>query len=167
MSAQSASSEAFESAPAPKKKSRFWQIFWLAFLVASLWYAWYSFYVPPNSIAWADTFPAAAQQAADAGRPMILFFTAKWCVPCKIMKRQVWADQQVTVAVNGHFIPVTIDVDNPENAALLERYNVGSTPLTIVTDPHGNALQWRVGGIGKREFLKLLKTSNSPQSNPS
>ena len=72
------------------------------------------------------------------------------------MKRQVWADDQVMKTVNSEFIPVTIDVDDPDNAAILVRYNVGSTPITIVTDPNGNALQWRVGGIGKSEFLELL-----------
>jgi len=62
--------------------------------------------------------------------------------------------------VNSEFIPVTIDVDDPDNAAILVRYNVGGTPITIVTDPNGNALQWRVGGIGKSEFLELLRASN-------
>ena len=62
--------------------------------------------------------------------------------------------------VNAAFTPVTIDVDDPDNAAILVRYNVGGTPTTIVTDPNGNALQWRVGGIGKSEFLELLRASN-------
>ena len=76
------------------------------------------------------------------------------------MKRQVWADDQVMKIVNSEFIPVTIDVDDPDNAAILVRYNVGGTPITIVTDPNGNALQWRVGGISKSEFLELLRASN-------
>ena len=76
------------------------------------------------------------------------------------MKRQVWADDQVMNTVNAAFIPVTIDVDDPNNAAVLVRYNVGGTPITIVTDPNGNALQWRVGGIGKSEFLELLRASD-------
>jgi protein disulfide-isomerase len=42
----------------------------------------------------------------------------------------------------------------------LVRYNVGGTPITIVTDPNGNALQWRVGGIGKADFLELLGKLN-------
>ena len=75
------------------------------------------------------------------------------------MKRNVWADDQVMNTVNTAFIPVTIDVDDPDNAAVLVRYNIGGTPITIVTDPNGNALQWRVGGIGKSEFLDLLGQS--------
>jgi protein disulfide-isomerase len=76
------------------------------------------------------------------------------------MKRQVWADDQVMNTVNAAFIPVTIDVDNPSAAATLSRYGVGATPTTIITDSKGNALQWRVGGIGKSEFLELLRASN-------
>ncbi len=137
-----------------------WIWFWRATLVVSLSYAWYCFYVPSNSIIWADNYTSAQHQSAQSDKPIILFFTGKWCVPCKVMKRQVWADDQVMKTVNSEFIPVTIDVDDPDNAAILVRYNVGGTPITIVTDPNGNALQWRVGGIGKSEFLELLRASN-------
>jgi protein disulfide-isomerase len=137
-----------------------WIWFWRVTLVVSLSYAWYCFYVPSNSIVWADNYTSAQHQAAQSGKPIILFFTGKWCVPCKIMKRQVWADDQVMNTVNAAFIPVTIDVDDPDNAAVLVRYNVGGTPITIVTDPNGNALQWRVGGIGKADFLELLGKLN-------
>jgi thioredoxin 1 len=139
---------------------RLWIWFWRVTLVVSLAYAWYCFYAPSNSIAWADNYTSAQEQAAQSDKPMILFFTGKWCVPCRIMKRNVWADEQVTASVNAAFIPVMIDVDNPDDAAVLLRYNVGGTPITIVTDSHGNALQWRVGGIGKPEFLELLRASN-------
>ncbi|MEW4565201.1 thioredoxin family protein [Bremerella sp. JC770] len=145
-----------ESAPKSQKVIPFWRIFWLTFLVVSLAYAWYCFYAPSNHIAWADNVPAAQQQAAKTGKPMILVFTGQWCVPCRIMKRQVWADPQVTAAVNAEFIPVIVDVDDPESAPLLDRYQVGGPPVTIVTDPQGEPLRWRAGGIGKAEFLELI-----------
>ncbi len=145
-----------ESPPVQKKFFHFWRCFWLAFLVVSLSYAWYSFYVPSNSVAWADNYNAAQQQAVQAGKPMILFFTGKLCVPCRIMKRNVWADQQVTDTVNATFIPVAIYVDDPEAAAAMSRYGVGAPPTTIVTDPRGNVLQQKQGGMDKAEFLELL-----------
>jgi len=154
------SSDDSGSSPGPKKLFHFWRCFWLTFLVVSLAYAWYSFYVPSNSIAWAADYASAGQQAADSGKPVILYFTGEWCVPCRVMKRQVWADEQVMALVNANFIPVAIDVDNPDYAPLLERYKVGGPPVTIVTDPQGNALHWRAGGVGKPEFLELLMESN-------
>ena len=150
------------TAPLPNRQKRFhfWRCFWLTFLVVSLAYAWYSFYVPTNRIAWAENYTSAQQKAADAGKPIILFFTSTWCVPCRVMKRQVWADEEVTTSVNGNFIPVAIDVDNPDAAKVRARYSVGGTPVTIITDAQGNALRWRAGGISKSEFLELLREPN-------
>lgn len=154
------SSSNSESPPKRKKKLHFWRFFWLMFLVLSLAYAWYSFYVPRNDIAWAEDYTSAQQQAADSGKPMVLYFTGEWCSPCRVMRRQVWADDEVKTSVNSEFVPVAIDVDNPDNAAVLTRYNVGGAPVTIITDPEGNALRWRVGGIDKSEFLELLGEPN-------
>lgn len=151
-------------APLPPNRKRifhFWRCFWLTFLVVSLAYAWYCFYVPSNSIAWANSFTAAQHQAAKSGKPIILYFTGQWCVPCRIMKRSVWADEQVTALVNEQFIPVAIDVDDPDNAAVMARYNVVGAPVTIVTDEQGNVLQWRDGGIGKSDFLELMRAANA------
>ncbi len=144
------------SAPYKKKFFHFWRCFWLSFLVVSLAYAWYCFYVPSNSVAWAENYNEAQQLAARDGKPMILFFTGNWCVPCRIMKRNVWADEQVTAAVNAAFIPVAIYVDDPSAAAAMSRYNVGVTPNTIVTDSQGIVLQQKQGGMGKAEFLEML-----------
>ena len=143
------------------KRLYFWRCFWLSFLVVSLAYAWYSFYVPTNHIAWADNFPAAQQQAAASGKPMILYFTGQWCVPCRIMKREVWADEQVTAIVNAQFIPVAVDVNGLEGAEVMARYNVAGSPVTFITDAQGNVLQWRDGRISRAEFLELLRAANS------
>ncbi len=144
------------------KSGRFWQVFWLTFLVVSLAYAWHSFYAPSNRIAWVENFAVAQRQAGKSDKPMILFFTGKWCSPCQIMKRQVWADDQVMNTVNAAFIPVMIDVDDSNAAATLSRYEVGATPTTIVTDSDGNVLRWKQGGISKAEFLELLGELDPP-----
>lgn len=154
-----------ESPPGRKRAFHFWRCFWLTFLVISLGYAWYSFYVPSNDIAWADNYALARQKAAESGKPVILYFTGTWCSPCRIMKRQVWADEEVMALVNAQFVPVAIDVDDPENAELMTHYKVGGPPVTIVSDPQGNVVDWRAGRISKSEFLALLDSS-SPSHTP-
>ena len=62
----------------PSRSHRFWKWFWNLFLVASLAYAWYSFYVPSNDIAWAEDFATAQVQATEADKPILLFFTGEW-----------------------------------------------------------------------------------------
>ncbi len=76
------------------------------------------------------------------------------------MKRNVWADEQVSASVNAVFIPVTIDVDDPDTALSLSLYSVGATPNTIITDSQGNVLQQKEGGMSKNEFLELLEKLN-------
>lgn len=144
----------------PRGFFRFWRCFWLLFLVGSLGYAWHCFYVPSNSIAWAADYASARQQASASDKPMVLFFTGDWCVPCRIMKRTVWADDEVMTAVNGEFVPLLIDVDEPDAGEALSEYQVGATPVTIVTDSEGNTLERRVGGISKAEFLAMLEQVN-------
>lgn len=161
---ESPSSTASEAPPKRKGRFHFWRCFWLTFLVVSLAYAWYSFYAPPNNIAWAEDFGAAQEQAAESGKPIILYFTATWCSPCRIMKRQVWADEEVMKLVNAEFVPVAIDLGNPDDAAVCARYTVKGTPVTIVTDPQGKALDWRAGRISKSEFLELIDLSGSPRN---
>lgn len=149
------------SAGRRKPVFHFWQCFWLSFLVVSLAYAWYCFYVPPNSVVWADGYDVAQTQAARSGKPVVVFFTGKWCVPCRIMKRKVWGDSQVAAVLNEFFHPVMIDADDPNSLTKMNRYRVGSLPNTTVIDSQGNLLQQRQGGMGKAEFLELLEASRS------
>ena len=148
------------TAPAPPptrgKLYRIWQGFWLTFLVGSLAYAWYCFYVPSNEIAWADDYTTAQQQAVEADKPMLLFFTGPWCVPCRIMKRQVFADDEVRATVNASFVPVTIDLDDSKADATVSQFGVGATPSTLITDSKGTVLQWRQGGMSKADFLAWI-----------
>jgi protein disulfide-isomerase len=141
-----------------------WRWFWRVALVVSPVSVWYCFYVPANSIVWANDYASAQQQAVQSGKPMILFFTGKWCVPCRIMKRNVWGDKQVATAVNAGFIAVMLDVDDRDAAAALSRYRVGATPTTIIADATGEVLQQVHGGMGKTEFLELLGKPNPSTS---
>ena len=134
----------------------FWRWFWLSTIPVSLVWVWYDFYVPANHVAWAKDYASAQSQAAQSGKPMIVFFTGKWCVPCHIMKRTVWADPEVEAAVQAGFTPLMIDVDDPAAAETVSLFHIAGTPTTIIIDPHGNVLKRAEGGMDKTAFLKLL-----------
>lgn len=139
-----------------------WRGFWLAFLVGSLAYAGYCFYAPSNEVAWAPDYSAARSRSLESGRPILLFYTATWCVPCRIMKRTVWADEQVADEVNTRFIPFMVYADDPDAAELFSRYQVGATPTTIITDAEGSVLQWVYGKVDKTEFFQFLEKAAAP-----
>lgn len=138
------------------KSKRYSQFFWLTFLVVSLSYAWYSFYVPPNDVVWADNMVEAQELAKDSDKNLMLFFTGAWCVPCRVMKREIFADSDVAKSINATIVPVIIDVDSPDAKEIVERYQAGVTPLVIFTDYEGEVLDYAVGKIGKTKFLEML-----------
>ena len=159
--AASQSSSSTDPASKPHRgKFNFWRWFWLGTIPVSLVWVYYDFYVPSNHVSWARDFASAQHQAARSGKPTILFFTAKWCVPCRIMKRSVWADDQVEAVVKAGFTPVMIDLDDPNAAETVSRYRVVATPTTIITDPQGMVLKRAQGGLNKAEFLELLGKLN-------
>ncbi len=139
------------------KSHPLWRWFWLTFLVISLAYAWYSFYVPSNDVVWADNIVSAREIANDSDKNMLLFFTGEWCVPCRIMKREVFADKEVMKAVNAQVVAVMINVDDPNAEKLVKHYKIDGTPITIFTDPQGKVLDYAVGKIGKTKFLEMLE----------
>tara|TARA_R110002049_G_scaffold297504_2_gene486466 strand:+ start:187 stop:663 length:477 start_codon:yes stop_codon:yes gene_type:complete len=142
--------------PTKTKSHPFWKWFWLTFLVVSLAYAWYSFYVPSNHIKWDNNITSTQKLINDFDKNTILFFTAEWCVPCKIMKREVFADKEVERVVNSQFTPVMIDIDNPNTKELVNHYKIGATPTIIIVDSKGKVLDYAVGKIEKKKFLEML-----------
>ena len=144
-----------------KKKSHpFWRWFWVIFLVLSLTYAWYSFYVPSSGVKWVYNYTPPQELISSNQKNTLIFFTGKWCVPCRIMKREVFANKEIEKHINRNYTPVLIDVGNPDNYKLLEYYEVNSTPTTVIIDSQGNELEYIEGNIKKEKFLKILTRIN-------
>lgn len=145
-----------------KKKSHpFWKFFWLIFLVLSLAYAWYSFYAPSNKINWEKNITSIEDIKNSSDKNMLLFFTGKWCSPCRVMKREVFADQEVEKIVNSKVLPIMVDIDNPNTKEIVNKYKVGTTPVTIFINSNGDVLDYAVGKIDKKEFLEMLNNSET------
>ncbi|WP_338733654.1 thioredoxin family protein [Mangrovimonas cancribranchiae] len=145
-----------------KKKSHpFWKFFWLTFLVVSLAYAWYSFYTPENNIEWISYTSMDETIQINSNKPILLFFTGKWCSPCRIMKREVFTDKRVERTINEYFDAVLVDVDNPDSQSLVKRFKVIATPTIVILDSKGELLVSMEGKISKTDFLELLQ-KNKP-----
>ncbi len=138
-----------------QKKHPFWSFFWLTFLVVSLGYAWYSFYAPSNEINWV-TVSNKESLIDNSDKYALVFFTAEWCSPCRIMKREVFADQNIEAIINSKFKAIEIDIDNPETKEIVNQYNVNATPTTMLLDAEGKVIKTIVGKIEKDEFLEML-----------
>lgn len=89
-----------------------------------------------EQVQWRNDFTAARAESARTGKPTFLYLTAEWCGPCQQMKRTTWSDAKVAAALEAHFVPLRIDVD--QHPDLAQRYNAETIPRMIVLDKSGS-----------------------------
>lgn len=114
-----------------------------------------------NAINWRHDFDAAVSEAAQAGMPLLVDFTADWCPPCKEMAREVFPQADVIAAVTAGFVPVKVDLTNPGKAErkVADKYNVQAIPTLIVLTADGRVVKTQVGGLDRGQMLSWLKSA--------
>jgi thiol:disulfide interchange protein len=117
---------------------------------------------PASAVAWRSDFDAALVESRSSGKPLLLDFGASWCPPCRVMEHEVWPDREVGSAVNGHYIPVRLDVDDPKAGPLAIRHKVQGIPAIVVVDGMGRELR-RAGFMTGRETISFLR---APEGGP-
>ena len=90
------------------------------------------------SSAWAAYTPAAVASAGQAGRPVVVDFTAAWCVNCKEIAHDVFENPAVARELAAKFVTLRADLtqwNSPASVALEKQYGFGSLPTVIFLDP--------------------------------
>ena len=100
----------------------------------------------------------ARTAAAQADRPILMFFTASWCGPCVAMKNESWSDPAIEELLRKTVVPVFVDIDEEAGKQWKTQYGVGSLPTMIITNPQGKVLQWHTGYQNKSELTSLLES---------
>jgi thiol:disulfide interchange protein DsbD len=87
---------------------------------------------------WPAWTPERIRQATSQGRPVLVVFSAEWCITCKVNERVVLRSQAVTAAFETAGV-VVLKADWTERddtiRAELERHGRAGVPLYLVYDP--------------------------------
>jgi thioredoxin:protein disulfide reductase len=88
---------------------------------------------------WMPYQPALVQEAARKGTPVILYFYADWCFPCRQMNSSVFTDPEV-IHLGRQFVPLKIDLtrEHPQQEYLQETYSLKGVPTIIFLDRRGS-----------------------------
>jgi thioredoxin 1 len=145
----------------PARPARFLAIVFLSLIAVvgvSRWLA------PRELVPWRDDLAAAQADARALNKPVLLYFTARWCAPCQTMRRHVWTDRGVATDASA-YLPVRIDVD--QQPALARQFGVETVPYLLVLDTEGRPV-WKVDrGLdanAMRAFLRGEQTRTLPGS---
>ena len=91
------------------------------------------------------TWKEALILAKKENKPIFLDVYAKWCGPCKKLKKTTFKNSEVGTYFNANFINVTIDGETDEGRALAKKYQVTAYPTLLIIDSRGNQLTKSVG----------------------
>jgi len=113
-----------------------------------------------HSLKWQPYEPAAVAAAAKASTPVMIDFTAKWCVACKELEHGPFSDPNVIEAA-ARFHRFRVDGTNQADAkvqAAVKLFGVQGYPTVIFIDASGNEIPSAriVGYVNSQEMLKRM-----------
>ncbi|WP_175886617.1 protein-disulfide reductase DsbD [Burkholderia sp. BCC0044] len=98
-----------------------------------------------------------------SGQPVMLDFYADWCVSCKEMEHLTFTDARVQARLAQlHLVRADVTANNPDDQALLKRFNLFGPPGIIFFDRHGREIGRVVGYQAADTFLRSLDRAAVP-----
>jgi thiol:disulfide interchange protein DsbD len=122
-----------------------------------VWMLMFSAARPAAQLAFDPYDGAVLKQARAENKPVVIDFSAAWCVPCREMARTTFRDPAVIQAAS-HFVRLQADITdrNNRNTRLALEYAIRGVPTTVFIDKHGRILKREVGYVDSRRFLRDL-----------
>ncbi|CAI8851422.1 MULTISPECIES: protein-disulfide reductase DsbD [Burkholderia] len=98
-----------------------------------------------------------------SSRPVMLDFYADWCVSCKEMEHLTFTDSRVQARLAQlHLVRADVTANNPDDQALLKRFNLFGPPGIIFFDRNGHEIGRVVGYQAADTFLRSLDRAAVP-----
>ncbi|HHJ64972.1 MAG TPA: DUF255 domain-containing protein, partial [Aquifex aeolicus] len=102
---------------------------------------------------WLRDAREAFARSARSGKPLFLYFSARWCSWCRVYE-EVLGSEELRSALSLHFTPLLLDADRDRD--LFVRFGGRGTPFTVVLDPRGKVLFRFHGAVGEEDLLGIL-----------
>jgi len=155
--------------PAGKK----WTIRLTAIILAVLFGIMFLSEPKKGLIDWQSYDAETIDTAQKENRPVLIKFTADWCLSCKVLDRTVYSQKQVADLIKQKGVSAikadTTGFDYPATKVLKEIYNEPAVPVTILLLPGKDVpikLRGNLIGGKLKEYLQSLpdKNQNAPRN---
>ena len=107
---------------------------------------------------WSTNLTAALSEARSKQQSLLVWFTASWCGPCRLMGRTTLTNEAV-LHVLSTISRVALDID--EHPDLAARYNVEAVPTFVILSTGGDEVARTTGYQPPADFLQWLTNSVS------
>jgi thiol-disulfide isomerase/thioredoxin len=104
-----------------------------------------------------DDAPRAVAEAKRSGKPLFVEFGADWCKACVSMGNYAFKDPTLVEALRDRAVWLSIDIENPANAAFVEAHRHKHYPtFTVIA---GSGEQSWTGYFQADEFVKIFRVA--------
>jgi thiol:disulfide interchange protein DsbD len=111
-----------------------------------------------SAIAWQAFSPETLAEASRAGRPALVDFTARWCLPCRENDTMTFVDPMVTKEAE-RFAMLRADVTEmtQDREEWMSRFQVLGVPTIVLFGPSGAEEARTVGFIEAKRLATLMQ----------
>jgi len=115
-----------------------------------------------EGVTWTRYSEEVLAEADAQDQPVVLDFTADWCIPCQELDRITFTDKEVVSAMQD-VRPVKVDLTEagtPRTERLRTKYDVAGVPTLVFLDEDGKEVKAArtVGFVEPSAFLDRLRT---------
>ncbi len=108
---------------------------------------------------------AALAEAREAGKPVLIKFSAAWCLSCKTVEREIYHQQDVADALaEAGIVVLSADVtdhNTPASNFLYKELGANGIPLTVLYTTEGDLIALP-GKFSKDDLFAALKRATEP-----
>lgn len=118
---------------------------------------------PERTLTWENsTADVAKAKALGEQRPLLVDFTAAWCIACKELDKHTFADKDVAQEA-GRFVAVKVDAtddEDPDVVRAMEQFGVLGLPTVVIYDSSGNEAARFNDFVEADSFLDTIRKVN-------
>ena len=109
------------------------------------------------AVDWQNSYAAALARAKKEKKLVMVDIYATWCLPCKELEKETFANKDVEARLSNQVISVKLDLEKIlDNAELAKQFARDTIPYVVFLDSDGKKLSEFVGFLTADEFLKEL-----------
>jgi thiol-disulfide isomerase/thioredoxin len=108
-----------------------------------------------QEIQWIRDYEEGIRLARESYLPVLIDFWSEWCLPCREMDKQLFADPGI-IGTSGRIVYIRVDIDKDRETP--SRFAVTSVPMKLIVDPWQTVLLRMKGKTQVSELLEAIKT---------
>ena len=112
-----------------------------------------------SNVLWNTNFQKSFKKAKKNGQPLMIYFWADWCLPCKQVEKEVFSQERFFSFVRrNRFVLLRVDLsEDKKQSFLVNKYNVQEIPGFVIINPLSKKYKVISGYKSKTTFWKKLK----------